>query len=85
MDIRVSIAILGVQGKKVQALNGRRFVHDGYEYEIRCESGIAEFCGLYRRKIGCRNFKFHNGIGCRKSMEAESALQRVCRLLPPKM
>lgn len=82
MDIRTAYAIVGLQNKRIRTLDGQRFVHKGYEYEIRYEGGFATFVSLFRREIGRRNFKWFEGAGCADCMNAEAAFKKLWKLLP---
>lgn len=82
MNIRIAQAIVSGQNERIRTLNGKRFTHGRYEYEIRYEGGFACFVSLWRREIGRRNFKYFKGDGCYDCMGAATAWEKLSKLLP---
>ena len=82
MDISIARVIVASQNKRISKLDGQRFIHKGYEYEIRYEGGFATFVALYRREVGRRNFKYFKGEGCYDCYGAATALEKLQKLLP---
>ncbi len=82
MNIKTAYGIVAMQNARVRTLNGLRFTHKGYEYEIRYEGGFSLFVSLYRREIGKRNFKYYKGRGCYDCIGAATALEKLQALLP---
>lgn len=82
MNIKTAYGIVAMQNERIRSLNGKRFTHKGYEYEIRWEGGLTAFVSLYRREIGERNFKYFAGDGCYDCIGAATAWEKLQRLLP---
>lgn len=81
MDINVARALVQIQDRRISKLNGLRFTHKGYEYEIRFEGGFACMVSLYRRELGRRNFKYFDGAGCWDCHTAEEAVKKLTKKL----
>lgn len=82
MDVRTAYSIVRGQNERIRALHGKRFVHKGYEYEVRYEGGFATMVSLYRRQVGKRNFKWFTTEGCYDCLGAATAFEKICRRLP---
>lgn len=82
MNVNTAYAIVGMQNARIRTLHGKRFIHKGYEYEIRYEGGFATFVSLYRREVGKRNFKYFKGDGCYDCIGAATAWEKLQKLLP---
>ena len=82
MNIKTAYGIINMQTARIKTLHGKRFIHKGYEYEVRYEGGFAAFVALYRRELGKRNFKFYKGEGCYDCLGAATAWDKLQKLLP---
>ena len=54
--------IIGLQNKKINALNGEKFTIGNYEYRFMIKSGFYIYVGLDRREVGRRRYKFYGGF-----------------------
>lgn len=82
MNISFAKALVADQNARIKTLHGKRFVFNGYEYELRYEGGISSFVALFRRQVGKRNFKYFSGDGCYDCLGAATALEKVCAKIP---
>ena len=52
MNIATAYGIVNLQNARIKTLDGKRFIHKGFEYEIRYEGGFACFVGYTGEKSG---------------------------------
>jgi len=85
MTIQTARAILGTQDKRVRALNGKRFVINGYEYRLTYCGGFATTVKVDRRKVGRRNFGWYITVGCHDCYGADDAFEKIQKLLDDRL
>ncbi len=74
MTYTTAKAIVDFQRENLRKAHNVRFARGDYEYKIAYEGGLAEFIGIYRRKLGKRNFEYITGFAGYKFHSAEQVV-----------
>ena len=77
--------IISKQKDTLRKVNNARFEHEGWEYRINYDGGIAEFISIYGRKKGGSNYKYIDGFVGYKFFDKEQVIAYAKNLIYQKV